>query len=832
MLKKTIRRSPFAVDRSRHCRRRKREKHCDCVIARFSQKCQFCGKWITEGDCINRYRYGWGHTECYENENERGIPSIEKQYNLVHYTDDFLIEDESKKCYPRRLFFEDNDDKEARGKKISSEEKTNSKEEEEDHNSVYVSSSKAQSSDPMAVVVTPTKKPRKTNDDSNITREQKKILSYAPQEGEVVCVQALAGCGKTTTISLLCNQLRQQQPAKEILYMVFNKNNEEEAKSSKKFPKEMEIRTTHAFVLKHFFGIANMHRVKPCERYDLNHIIDHVDLYNECSKVDPKDGDSQRYQRRLNTIASYIRKTIEKFESSADNTINEMHVFWRATSKSNSSRSIWKKHFPPARYVRWASTFFETVRLQCDKLRNGLPLLEGDLSITHDAYLKAAQLDHLKIPHDVVLIDEAQDMTPCQASLLWGSEQRRDKIIYLFGDCHQQLYRFRGAADSFNKMVQHAGVKLSLTGSFRFGKNIAAYASSVLRTLGSVPVTGRAVNPGSIHQEEKDVNRNEKGLVVLCRNNQGIYEYLFHHKPRRWCKLDGQPPPSPKLKPWVFDIENFMAGVQPSFKYKSEEFQSVLDIQEYAIDEGDSMLMRYILLLQFLKSKKMSIKDFFQNIASTFQKLSPGESSSLENYNGVVLSTVHKAKGLEFPRVLLYNDFKYEMIATGTTPASIFIDEANILYVATTRAKERLYLTSEGMKCFKALSERAGVNISPSPTAVNPLEDVYKAQDSLMEQWEQFKSSQNDQSPIESMDDVPWPPGGEKNKLGLDSRMEETRHRVYLRKIRLMYHPDKFLPKFGARITSTELREQIKKRLERITQLCNALHQEEQGWDG
>jgi len=82
------------------------------------------------------------------------------------------------------------------------------------------------------------------------------------------------------------------------------------------------------------------------------------------------------------------------------------------------------------------------------------------------------------------------------------------------------------------------------------------------------------------------------------------------------------------------------------------------------------------------------------------------------------------------------------------------------------------------------------------------------------------------------MNDIPWPPGldGDKNSLGLDRRMEETRYRVYLRKLRLMYHPDKFLPKFGVRIVSIELKVQVKERIQKITQLCNILHQEERGW--
>ena len=57
--------------------------------------------------------------------------------------------------------------------------------------------------------------------------------------------------------------------------------------------------------------------------------------------------------------------------------------------------------------------------------------------------MKVAQLEQLRIDSDVVMIDEAQDMTPCQANLFWGQGQRSDKITYLFGDRYQN--RLRGS---------------------------------------------------------------------------------------------------------------------------------------------------------------------------------------------------------------------------------------------------------------------------------------------------------------------------------------------------------------------------------------------------
>ena len=73
------------------------------------------------------------------------------------------------------------------------------------------------------------------------------------------------------------------------------------------------------------------------------------------------------------------------------------------------------------------------------------------------------------------------------------------------------------------------------------------------------------------------------------------------------------------------------------------------------------------------------------------------------------MGTLHKAKGLEFKKVLLHEDFKFHLMRSylrghGHT-ATFTTDEANILYVAVTRTKEFLYLSPEAEDFFKWLRE-------------------------------------------------------------------------------------------------------------------------------
>src|SRR5580700_6484408 len=59
----------------------------------------------------------------------------------------------------------------------------------------------------------------------------------------------------------------------------------------------------------------------------------------------------------------------------------------------------------------------------------------------------------------------------------------------------------------------------------------------------------------------------------------------------------------------------------------------------------------------------------------------------------ITVSTVHKAKGLEWPRVFLSSDFNQFVELEGVKPVVDF-QEAYIMYVALTRARTQLLLSS------------------------------------------------------------------------------------------------------------------------------------------
>jgi superfamily I DNA/RNA helicase len=65
------------------------------------------------------------------------------------------------------------------------------------------------------------------------------------------------------------------------------------------------------------------------------------------------------------------------------------------------------------------------------------------------------------------------------------------------------------------------------------------------------------------------------------------------------------------------------------------------------------------------------------------------------------VSTVHKAKGLEWPRVSLSSDFNQFVNLEGDKPVTD-LEEAYIMYVALTRARDKLLLSPASAEVISA----------------------------------------------------------------------------------------------------------------------------------
>jgi superfamily I DNA/RNA helicase len=159
-------------------------------------------------------------------------------------------------------------------------------------------------------------------------------------------------------------------------------------------------------------------------------------------------------------------------------------------------------------------------------------------------------------------------------------------------------------------------------------------------------------------------------------------------------------------KRWELKLESFMKEKTAEFTYRGVKFCTIQDVEEFIDDEGDNALFKSLNLLKFLVPQHKSIAQFYSDLNKSFSPM--GYDQSPEDYckNGVILTTVHKAKGLEFNfPVLVNDDFHFDAIKSSVVNKDLRCDEGSLFYVAITRAKKHLYLSLKAKLCLIHLSE-------------------------------------------------------------------------------------------------------------------------------
>lgn len=197
---------------------------CGCHPAGKTQNCQSCRKRIQLGDCIKHATAGWVHTKCPIGDGitERGVRTIEAGFNNVDYGSSFLQRlttngEQRLSPPPLHLTFDgeqDNDTKmPATAEKASKrpieittepgEDDEPDKDDEQGDTDDTEGRSRKRAKHEETVLTVLIDNSQGNYADQKRTDEQMKILSHEPETGDVVVVNALAGCGKTTVSAIV-----------------------------------------------------------------------------------------------------------------------------------------------------------------------------------------------------------------------------------------------------------------------------------------------------------------------------------------------------------------------------------------------------------------------------------------------------------------------------------------------------------------------------------------------------------------------------------------------------------------------------------------------------
>jgi DNA helicase-2/ATP-dependent DNA helicase PcrA len=308
--------------------------------------------------------------------------------------------------------------------------------------------------------------------------------------------------------------------------------------------------------------------------------------------------------------------------------------------------------------------------------------------VDFDDMLYIAVKDGLSLPKfDFVFVDEAQDTNAIQRALL-RKIMHKDSRMVAVGDPAQAIYGFRGAdSNSLQLIVDEFNcTRLPLTISYRCPQAVVKYAQQWVSHIEAAPNApeGEVQSLGT----KWDTKVFQPGDLVVCRTTAPIialaYKMLRTRVPVQVLGREiGQGLKALINKLNARGIEQVQSKLEA---WRTREVEKAVakkqDAKAEAInDKADAI----VCLIEGLEETNRTVPALLRVIDDLFA----------DKGAATVLSTIHKAKGLEAPRVFWLNSSQCP--ATWAKQDWQRQQEVNLCYVAVTRAQQTLVLI-EGEK--------------------------------------------------------------------------------------------------------------------------------------
>ncbi len=292
--------------------------------------------------------------------------------------------------------------------------------------------------------------------------------------------------------------------------------------------------------------------------------------------------------------------------------------------------------------------------------------------------------------HHWVIVDEAQDTNPVRREFARRCLNRPGGIhtarAVFVGDPKQSIYAFTGASSNAMEIIaaEFKTVELPLTVSYRCPKAVGELARELVPYF--------EVAPGAIEGEVRDDLKLADALqllgpddMILCRKTAPLIDLAFQLiAGGRGCRVIGKDVGAGLVnlikKQKARGVENLLDKLAAHLAKETEKFVR-------AMQEGKA---------EALSDRVASIRVVAEAIPES-ERTVPAVIARIENLFGnddanaklLSLSTGHKAKGREAPRVLIYGP---ELLPSKMAKTEEAIQqEENLDYVMRTRATLALY---------------------------------------------------------------------------------------------------------------------------------------------
>ena len=516
---------------------------------------------------------------------------------------------------------------------------------------------------------------KKTAIEYEPSQYQKAIFDYIQHEKGNLVVEAAAGSGKTYTLVKALSLIPQD---KRVLMTAFNKDIVKElTKKVKEFP-NVEVRTLHGLgmiLTTRGLGIGGM---KP-EGYKYTQLI-----YNHWQDLT---------KTNINKLSRNARKSfVENTKKLVD-----FGRFYLATTRSEMIELMVKYDIPCV----------------ADEMDVALKVMAiGGKNLDSIDYTDMIWMPHIydlhleECEYDFIMVDECQDLNVAERNLVLRCLKKGGRLIAV-GDSNQCIYGFSGSdPDSFRAIQSIPNtVSMPLSISYRCPESVVKFAQNLVPSIEAKQGAEEGVILDCVSLD--DVH---DGDMVLCRNNAPLLQV--------YCKLLEQGKRAYIRGSDVGkNLQNIVIGTHKDYLYTNlkrdgvfirlyeDLFNSRKAIMErYGISQEDAMKhetiqakLDMIRALEVLGADLTTTEELTKKIEDIFPKNDKGE--------GIMLSTVHKAKGLEADNVFI--------ACASLMPSKSALDEwqvqqeRNLMYVAYTRAKKVLgFLNEEETPDFDNFSSK------------------------------------------------------------------------------------------------------------------------------
>ena len=330
------------------------------------------------------------------------------------------------------------------------------------------------------------------------------------------------------------------------------------------------------------------------------------------------------------------------------------------------------------------------------------------LKPTHSFYLKyyyllisSGQIQQFN--YDIIMLDDAQDTNEVTLGIF---EALSSKVKIYVGDEHQQIYSFRGSKNALSKIKSDK--KLYLSCSFRFNSSIANYANILLKNF-----KNESVNIDTLKEEKDDVIETNG---YISRTNAQLISIISNRIENRKPFVTVRDPN--EIFNLTIEVHYVLTNKKSEIKRNRflKDFINEDEILDYANEVDDYELKSALKMAKEYKEKVFEFKDISDKFYTAWKNRT---SNGFDKRTSEILflTTAHTAKGLEWDKVTVADDFtdfadlivdfgcndlKEFQTEQNFLPNQELIDEFNLFYVAVTRAKKVLVRDSENFHYLMA----------------------------------------------------------------------------------------------------------------------------------